>query len=134
MGVKRVLELLSQRTWRGGSPPAPRYRPRNAHPVEVQIMGPHLLDVLKARDISTTGIGVFVPHRFEGFNLDTQLELVITLPRQRPFLTLGRIRHATERGGESPFFGVQLTQLSRAQRDTLETYLASGLAKPVTRG
>ena len=133
MGVKRVVELLSPRAWRSESAPAPRYRPRSAHPVEVQIMGPHLLDVLKARDISTTGIGVFVPHRFEGFNLDTQVELVITLPRQRPFVTQGRIRHATERGGESPFFGVQLTQLSRAQRDALESYLTSGLAEPVTR-
>jgi len=96
-------------------------------------MGPHLLEVLRARDISITGIGVFVPHRFEGFNLDTEVELVIALPRQRPFVTWGRIRHATERGGESPFFGVQLTRLSPAQRGQLQGYLASGLAAPVTR-
>jgi hypothetical protein len=132
--MRRVLERLLPRMRRAvGQGPAERFRPRGAHPVEVQIMGPHLLDVLRARDISVTGIGVFVPHRFEGFNLDTQVELVITLPRQRPFVTWGRIRHATERGGESPFFGVQLTQLSPTQLRQLQAYLTSGLADPVPR-
>jgi hypothetical protein len=99
----------------------------------VQIMGAHSLDVLRARDISSTGIGIFVPHRFEGIDLDNQVELVISLPQQRPFVTWGRIRHATERGGGSPFYGVQLTQLSDEHRGRLSAYLRSGLAAPAER-
>jgi hypothetical protein len=112
---------------------APRYRPTKGHPVEIQIMGEHLLDVLRARDVSVTGIGVLVPHRFEGFNLDSDVELLISLPRQRPFLTRGRIVHSTDRGGESAFFGVSLTNLSAEHRGILQAYLDSGLAERTER-
>ena len=132
--MKRVLQLLVPRRLRKGEgESAPRFRPAREHPVEVQIMGSHSLDVLRARDISSTGIGVFVPHRFEGIDLANPVELVISLPKQRPFVTRGRIRHASERGGETPFYGVELTQLSNEHRSRLTAYLRSGLAEPVER-
>ncbi len=110
-----------------------RFRPLPSHPVEVQILGPDSLDVLLARDVSASGIGVRVPHRFEGCDIDSPVELVITFPGQRPFVAVGRIRHETHQPEDSAFFGVQFMQLSRQHQERLRSYLGSGLAEPVDR-
>ena len=44
-----------------------RRKPSKSEPVEVQIIGGNSIDILHARDISETGLGVFVSH---GFDLD----------------------------------------------------------------
>ena len=75
---------------------AQRVEPRPSAPVEVQVMGQGSLDVLLARNVSETGIGVYVPHGFAGFDLEAEVELVVTLPGCTPFLTRGAIRHVTE--------------------------------------
>ena len=74
-----------------------RRRPSKSEPVEVQIIGGNSIDILHARDISATGLGVFVPHGFEGCDLDQEVELVITLPGTRTFMARGVIRHVTRR-------------------------------------
>lgn len=119
----------------GGSEPAtgaqaPRFRPRSSHPVEIHILGRGSIDVLKARDVSLGGIGVHVPHRFEGTTIDDLVELIVALPGQRSFKTMGRIRHETSRGS-SAFFGLQMQGLSEKQRGFIQAYLDSGLAELV---
>ena len=57
-----------------------RVRPLPGASVEVQIMGTNSLDILHARDISVRGVGVLVPHLFEGCDIDSRVELVVTLP------------------------------------------------------
>ena len=128
--MKRLLRSLAPRFATDRDEIAPRYRPRPEHPVQVQINGRNSLDVLNARDVSVSGIGVFVAHGFEGCDIDSEVELVITLPSQRPFLAHGRVRHETHHE-PARFFGVQFTQLAPDHADRIRAYLASGLALPV---
>ena len=94
-------------------------------------MGRNSIDVLHARDVSAEGIGVLVPHRFEGCDIDSQVELVVSLPRQRPFVAHGQVRHASDEAGGSACFGVRFTQLSPEDRGRLQAYLDSGLAERI---
>lgn len=102
-----------------------RVRPPPGAQVQVQIMGPNSLDIVNARDISATGIGVWVPHGFEPATLDSEIELVITLPGERPFLACGALRHASDRPGA--YFGVELTQVADRHRDRIRAYVARHL-------
>lgn len=103
--------------------PAPRVRPLAAQPVEIQVMGTGTLDVLHARDISTSGVGIYVPHRFRGCDIDSEVELVVTLPKRRPFLTRGVIRHVTRHGEPTEYFGVEFTDLRDAHRKQIQAYV-----------
>ena len=103
-----------------------RVRPLRSAPVEVQIMGRRSLDVLHVRDISATGLGVYVAHRFEGCDIDAEVDLVLTLPGSRPFLTRGVIRHNTRGEGDaSGYFGVEFSLLQRGQRALIEAYVVT---------
>jgi hypothetical protein len=102
-----------------------RVTPRRGAPVEVQVMGPGSLDVLAARNVSQTGIGVYVPHGFAGCDLDKEVELVITLPGERSFLARGLIKHRTDSGDEGHHFGLLFTTISREQRAKIRNYVRS---------
>lgn len=109
-----------------GSPlRAERVEPLRVAPVEVQIMGRDSLDVLRARNISATGLGIYVPHGFAGFDLAEEVELVVTLPSKRPFLARGIIKHLTETGSAARHFGLQFTRLEKRDRDALTRYVRS---------
>lgn len=101
--------------------PAARARPAGDEPVLVQIMGEGFLDVLAARDISASGMSIVVPHRFEDCDLDRAVELVVTLPGERPFMTCGRIVHRTKTAEN--FFGVEFENLSRDHRKRITSYV-----------
>lgn len=105
-----------------GKQRAVRVQPTEAEPVEVQIMGDGFLDILDARDISRDGVGVVVPHGFKGCEIDEEVDLVITLPGQIPFLCKGLIVHRTEADRE--FFGVRFTWIHPAHRQQLDRYIA----------
>ena len=85
--------------------PELRVCPTPEAPVEVQVVGPNSIDVLRARDVSQNGVGLFVPHRFEGCEIDSDVQLVITLPGVKTFLARGVIRHVTGRGRSGEYFG-----------------------------
>ncbi len=108
-----------------------RFRPEPGSPVGVQILGPNSLDVLTARDIAMRGLGIYVPHRFEGCDLESEVELVVTLPGQRPFLARGRVRHRTGDYDDTPFFGIEFVDLALGRRQQVQRYLESGLAKRI---
>ncbi len=100
---------------------APRVQPSKAAGVEVQIMGEDHIDVLPAKDISVSGIGVRVPHKFAGCDLGTEVELVITLPGLRSFRAYGIIRHWT--GSTSDHFGVQFTRIDSRHVSAISSYI-----------
>lgn len=106
---------------------APRVKPPRTASVEVQIMGTDHLDVLPARDISISGIGVQVPHRFAGCDLGTEVELVITLPGLRPFMAYGIIRHWS--GSSSDHFGVEFTRIDSRHVSAIGAYIKEYLDK-----
>lgn len=103
--------------------PSRRVRPPKDRPVEVQIMGANSLDILHARDLSPSGVGVYVPHGFDGCDIDEEVELVITLPRTRTFMAKGVIRHVTRRDEPEAYFGVQFTQISAQHRAQITAFM-----------
>ena len=117
-----AAEVLSDRD-------ATRYLPLGSRPVEVHILGRNSLDILTARDISMTGLGVYVPHRFVGCGIDSEVELVITLPGQRTFVAKGQVKHQTGSPDGPPFFGVQFTSLKPEHRERIRAYLTSNLVR-----
>jgi len=84
-------------------------------------MGERFLDIFEARDISTTGVGITVPYRFEGCELGNPVELVITLPGGKPFLVKGNLVHRSKM--ESEFFGVQFIDLGETERDQIAKFV-----------
>jgi hypothetical protein len=88
-------------------------------------MGPGRLDVLYARNVSQTGIGIYVPHGFVGCDLEAEVELVITLPSERSFLARGRIKHHTDGGSEGRHFGLVFTEISQEHRALIRSYVRS---------
>ena len=103
--------------------PAARVRPKASEPVRVQLMGGNSIDILQARDISLTGVGVYVEHRFEGCDISADLEMVITLPGRRTFLTRGVIKHVSRQGEPLTYFGVEFRWLSDEHRALIEDYI-----------
>ena len=99
-----------------------RVTPPPHAPVKIQIMGLHSLDFTNAKDISITGIGVHVPHGFEACNLESDVELVITLPGKRSFSAVGALRHRSK-GDEQSSFGIEFTQISEASCLLIEMYI-----------
>jgi c-di-GMP-binding flagellar brake protein YcgR len=106
---------------------ADRIQPPASAPVEVQVIGTGHIDVLSAENISASGVGIRVPHRFQGCNLGTEVELVITLPGGRSFKALGVIRHLHSTGKDSDSFGIEFTAIEDKHREQIDTYIESRL-------
>ena len=102
-----------------------RVIPLRMAPVEVQVLGSGTLDVLRVRNVSTTGLGLYVPHGFVGFDLAKQVKLVVTLPGKKPFLTSGVNKHVTESEDEAHHFGLEFMGLEDSHRRALEEYVRS---------
>lgn len=90
-------------------------------------MGPDDLDVLYARDISEVGIGVFMPHGFDGSRLHSQVEMIVHLPDASPFVVVGILRHRTV-NGPLAFFGVEFTRVADTARQSLRAYVQGRMA------
>ena len=57
-----------------------RVRPDIDHPVFIDINGDNFVDIFRATDISGGGIGIIVPHNFEGCKIEQPVSMIITLP------------------------------------------------------
>jgi hypothetical protein len=93
-------------------------------PIRVDIMGNGFLEVLHARDISLGGLGVSVPHGFEGCDLNGEVELIVTLGRARPFKTMGVIRHYSKTARDH-VFGLEFVGLGPEQIEAVDAYIQS---------
>jgi hypothetical protein len=107
----------------------PRVRPRQELPVDIQILGAGFIEMLQARDISIGGIGILVPHQFNGYNVEGEVELVVKLPGQKSFLTKGFIRHRADVPGEARFFGIEFSGLSKEVSARLAAYVEKRIAE-----
>ncbi len=85
-------------------------------------MGPGFIDVLHARDVSDSGLGIFVPHGFAGCDVKQGVELIVTLPGKPSFSACAVLRHRTTEGVRS-FFGVEFTRVSERARQALREYV-----------
>ena len=104
-----------------------RVRPHPRRPVSIQIMGKDFIDTFQVVDISVGGVGVRVPHRFDGCEINEEVEVVLSLPGGRPMQTRGTIRHVREEPGGS-LFGLQFSQLSPVHRGAIESYVQHRLS------
>jgi PilZ domain len=102
---------------------ADRVEPLPGEPVEIQIASNGSLDVVHARDLSLSGVGVFLPHCFEGCDIDREVDLVISLPRQSAFLVKGIVKHRTRMDPFPSFFGVEFTGLRKDDLKNLALYI-----------
>ncbi|MCP4601526.1 MAG: PilZ domain-containing protein [Proteobacteria bacterium] len=100
-----------------------RVAPMDGEPVEIQIIGENFMEQIEARDISKGGISILVPHMFEGCRVDGELDLIISLPKTRPFMARATIRHTKSRDDETGIFGVKFTSIEEAHIQTVEDYV-----------
>lgn len=100
----------------------PRALPLSTKPVEIQLMGTRFLDVVEAEDISERGLAIRVSHEFAGCNLESAVDLIITLPGRPSFKARGIIRHAAA-GSDRTLFGVELTQISSTNQAAIGRYV-----------
>ena len=91
-------------------------------------MGNGFLDVLNARDISRGGLGIRVPHGFAGCDIDSKVELIITLGRARPFKAKGIIRHYSKTSVDQ-VFGLEFVSLAPDQVAAVEAYIQACLRR-----
>lgn len=103
------------------SNPPLRVRPDPDEPLKVLLLNDDRSDAFEARDVSVTGIGIFAPHRFAGWDLDRQVRLIVLLPNCQPFLARARIVHASHR--EREFFGLEFVDLHENKRREIEQYV-----------
>lgn len=100
----------------------PRALPLSTKPVEIQLMGARFLEVVEAEDISERGVAIRVSHQFSGCNLESAVDLIITLPGRPSFKARGIIRHAAT-SSDRTLFGVELTQISSKNQASIGRYV-----------
>jgi hypothetical protein len=100
--------------------------PEHNAPVRVDINGADFIETLKAVDISENGIGIIVPHKFQGCHVDQPASFVIHLPQpiNKFFRVDGMIRHVRNQS-----FGVRFTNLNDKSRALIRSYIALGVKK-----
>lgn len=100
-----------------------RVKPLAKEPVEVQMMSTGSIDILKAFDISVSGIGVQTPNAYDIECRQQNVDLVITLPGTRPFQATGVVRHVSSSKKLKKCFGVEFTQIGAQQIANIEDYI-----------
>jgi c-di-GMP-binding flagellar brake protein YcgR len=101
-----------------------RVRPKPGETIEVQLIGSDFLEIMEVRDISAGGLGLQVPHRFDR-ELAGQVDVIITLPRERSFSARGVIRHVSN----GTLFGLEFTELPAQAMSRIERYVAARIAE-----
>ncbi len=85
-------------------------------------MGSNFLEVVPAADISEAGIGIRLDHGVDGYDFDHIIEIVVTIPGQRPFVVRGRVRSKSLRG-QHHVLGVEFVRLSEDDRRKVIKYV-----------
>ena len=99
-----------------------RIVPDRKLPIRVDINGENFIDILNASDISLGGIGIHVPHGFEGCAIDRKVSFILELPDQCKSMFVkveGHIRHLSGRN-----FGVSFHEISDIARQAIKRYVA----------
>jgi c-di-GMP-binding flagellar brake protein YcgR len=103
-----------------------RVKPERNAPIRVDINGVDFIETIQAVDISENGIGIVVPHGFQGCHVDQPASFVIHLPPpiNKFFRVDGQIRHMQHHA-----FGVRFTNLNDKSRALIRQYIALGMKK-----
>jgi hypothetical protein len=106
-----------------------RVYPEPENPVEIQIMGDGFLDIFYARNVSEKGIGIEVPYKFEGCDIDKPIDIIITLPPDNCFKARGIIKHSNAELTMKGIFGVELTSLEKRHERDIKNYIEEMINK-----
>ncbi|MBC8556002.1 MAG: PilZ domain-containing protein [Candidatus Brocadiales bacterium] len=93
--------------------------------IEVQIIGDVFLEVLNAKDISTNGVSVYVPHEFRGCNINDEVDLILTLSNEEPFNAKGIIIHSSS--SSRGYFSVEFTGITSENKNLIYNYIHTRL-------
>lgn len=102
----------------------PRVFPAANETIEVQLMGLNFLDILNAKDISIGGVAVEVPHLFEGCDLNSPIQMILTLPGRTPLKLSGKVKRKVA-APEASLFGVEFGSLDPKAKYLIESYIQS---------
>lgn len=106
-----------------------RVYPDPQNPVEIQIMGDGFLDIFHALNVSENGMGIEVPYKFEGCDIDKPINLIITLPPDKCFKAQGIIKHSNAELTSKGIFGVELTSFEKGHESKIKTYVKEMIEK-----
>lgn len=103
-----------------------RVMPTTQRPIRVDINGENFIDVLHAKDISESGIGVRVPHFFTGCSIEKPVQFIISLPEpfKKTIKAYGVVKHTG-----ADHFGVYFTQIDRQSVRFLRDYISHRIAE-----
>ncbi|MBF0100486.1 MAG: PilZ domain-containing protein [Desulfobacterales bacterium] len=98
-----------------------RIQPSSEYPIPIHINGTNFFDILVAVDISVGGVGIIVPHLFDGCQINELVTLVITIPypTKKSFIVKGIIRHV-----KGTRFGVQFVNLEAKHKSYIRKYIS----------
>lgn len=102
-----------------------RVIPKENEPIEIQLIGSNFIDILNAKDISEGGIGIFVPHNFEGCEIGGIIDILIKLPKTKSFVVKGKIIHKQTQNPH--FFGVEFIEISPENQAKIRNYVQKRL-------
>ncbi|TGK07524.1 PilZ domain-containing protein [Leptospira semungkisensis] len=100
-----------------------RVIPFPKQPVQLQLMGNGFLEILLAQDVSEGGMAVRVPHKFDGYDIHSSVEMVVSLPGYKPFKAKGKIKHLSASREAEGFFGLQFLQMDIKGKESLLNYV-----------
>ena len=100
-----------------------RVAPIPSEPVEVQIIGEDFVDVHHAQDIGRDGMCIEVQHGFSQCDINSELDLIVTLPGGDPFKARGTLRQKKAKKTAGGFFGIELTAIAKRNREAIEGYV-----------
>jgi hypothetical protein len=107
---------------------ARRFRPEPNAPVQVQISGNGFLEIVRVVDISAHGVGIYLPPSHPARNVDRPVELILTLPGERPAHLRGAL-HPRE-GVDNSLLGLEFMELPVEASAALDRYLQRRQARP----
>jgi len=108
-----------------------RFRPGPGQPAQIQILGPYSLEVHEIRDLALRGVALYLRPDIRAPQVGARVELILSLPGERPFLACGVVRHRTHEAGDRPFLGIEFTVMESRRRDQLRNYLEGGTAQRI---
>jgi PilZ domain len=100
-----------------------RIIPTSANPAELQLMGEQFMEMPEIKDVSTSGLAIAVPHRFNGQTPNQEVDVLLTLHGQGTVQARGAIRHVSYARHNTVTFGVEFVKISDEDRDRIARYV-----------
>ena len=114
------MEDINRMFWPKNSRRYFRAVPEAEHPIHLDINGENFIEILTAVSISQKGIGIKVPHRFKGCEINKQVELVLSLPYpiNQSIVIYGKIRYIA-----NLIFGIIFTEMNSENDKIIRKYI-----------